>query len=238
MYTSFAVSTGTGACNLQGTVVLTGAGLHVFVGGGDRPHIGTVVLCQPRPSLTGDGRRSCTTSVVNLLGHKDDRLAVPLAEGLCRELNLVTGVTAGIHIENATGEEIQTLLEQGQELMRQIMARVEAPFPEAPARRTEREAAPAPVPRPWALIREQVQAEIRAGLKAELQTELQTQLAGSFRDSLQEWIQEEVARQVAEQIPKAPPLPPEPEKSNRPALVTPQEAAFLQMLTFGTPHNR
>ena len=87
-------------------VVQTISGLNIYLGGGEEPHIGTVAVSIPRPSLTGDGSTSCTTSVFNLISHKDDVLAIPLAEELSRQLNQVVVVTAGMHIEKATTEEI------------------------------------------------------------------------------------------------------------------------------------
>ncbi|MFR9190881.1 MAG: hypothetical protein ACLVL7_12145 [Anaerotruncus massiliensis (ex Togo et al. 2019)] len=69
-------------------------GLTVTVGGG-RSHIGSVAIAQPRPSLRGDGSVSCTCSVWNQPGHKDEAVARPVAERLCRALNTVVVVTAG-----------------------------------------------------------------------------------------------------------------------------------------------
>lgn len=53
--------------------------------GGDRPHIGCAVLAIPRPSLRDDGSASCTSSVLNVLGHKDEALCRYVAEALCKQ---------------------------------------------------------------------------------------------------------------------------------------------------------
>lgn len=95
-----------GRHTLRAIAVPTGQGINIFLGGGEAPHVGTVAISQPRPSLTGDGTISCTTSVFNLVGHKDDILAVPLAEILCKELQQVIVVTAGVHIDNADEGDI------------------------------------------------------------------------------------------------------------------------------------
>lgn len=68
-----------GKYSLQAVITKTNGGLSVYLGGGDEPHIGTVAISQPRLSQKGDGSISCTTSVINLLHHKDDTLAVPLS---------------------------------------------------------------------------------------------------------------------------------------------------------------
>lgn len=109
---------GNGRFKLRSVTVRTMNGTHIYLGGGEFPHIGTVVVCQPRPSLTGKGRLSCTTSVFNLLGHKDDGIAVPIAEELCKSLGQVVVVTAGIHIDNAGPDDIAQLRKSGREILR------------------------------------------------------------------------------------------------------------------------
>ncbi|MDN5302141.1 MAG: hypothetical protein PWQ60_1655 [Thermoanaerobacteraceae bacterium] len=103
----FIEKTGEGKFSLEAVVTVTQEGVNIYLGGGERPHIGSVAVSQPRSSLKGDGGISCTTSVLNLLGHKDDCLAVPMAEELCRRLKQTVVVTAGVHIDNATAEDIQ-----------------------------------------------------------------------------------------------------------------------------------
>ena len=99
-----------GKYSLHAVAVRTQNGIDIYVGGGDLSHIGTVVISQPRLSLKGDGSISCTTSVFNLLSHKDDAIAVPLAEELCKKLNQVVVVTAGVHIDNADKQEIERFI--------------------------------------------------------------------------------------------------------------------------------
>ncbi|MEA4892345.1 MAG: hypothetical protein VB085_07255 [Peptococcaceae bacterium] len=110
------VSLGEGRYALEAVVVRTQDGVNVCLGGGEKTHIGTVVLCQPRPSLKGDGKTSTTSSVLNLIGHKDGELARAFAEKLCRALNQTVVVTAGIHIESAAPQEIGYFLKAAEEL--------------------------------------------------------------------------------------------------------------------------
>ncbi len=95
-----------GRHSLRVVAVLTGKGINIFLGGGESPHIGTVVISQPRLSLRGNDAVSCTTSVFNLVGHKDDVLAIPLGESLCKQLNQVIVVSAGVHIDGASERDI------------------------------------------------------------------------------------------------------------------------------------
>ena len=57
-----------------------GEDLVLTLSGGEKPHIGCVVQAVPRPSLSGDGTISVTSSVINLTGHKDEFLCRRLAE--------------------------------------------------------------------------------------------------------------------------------------------------------------
>lgn len=98
---------------LEAGIRRIGADLFVWVGGGDRPHIGCVVLAVPRRSLTGDGSRSSTSSVLNLTGHKDELLCRKIAETVCAATGRVTVCTGGFHCDGMTGAQIKEVLEAG-----------------------------------------------------------------------------------------------------------------------------
>ena len=74
-----------------------GDGLCVNIYGGDRAHIGSVAIAEPRPSLTGDGSISATVSTYNCVGHKDGEVADTVAQALASRLNRRTVVVCGIH---------------------------------------------------------------------------------------------------------------------------------------------
>jgi hypothetical protein len=99
-----------------------GADLVVTIGGGTRPHVGAVAVAQPRPSLKGDGSVSATASVIALLGHKEDELARWAALHLASRLNTTVVVTAGLHIDNATMEEIIQMDAEARRLVEAIAA--------------------------------------------------------------------------------------------------------------------
>ena len=73
--------------------------------GGDKPHIGCTVLAVPRPSLTGEGM-SCTSSVLNVTGHKDEILCRLVAETLCKRHGVTVSCCGGFHQDGITKEEI------------------------------------------------------------------------------------------------------------------------------------
>lgn len=103
-----------------------GKDLVVAVTGGDSPHVGCVAVSVARPSLAEPSVTSSTCSVIALVGHKDDELAKPVADFLARELRTTVVVTVGIHIENATLEDIHAATETAWLLVRELAERVGA----------------------------------------------------------------------------------------------------------------
>lgn len=95
-----------GRVALRLTCVALGRDLSVTLAGGEREHIGAVALAQPRPSLEAGGGVSATTSVLALLGHKEDELARRLAAELAAALDRVVCVACGIHLDAITPEEL------------------------------------------------------------------------------------------------------------------------------------
>ena len=81
-----------------------GDGLCVNIYGGDKAHIGSVAIAEPRPSLTGDGSISATVSTYNCVGHKDGEVADTVAHALASRLNRRTVVVCGIHYDVVSPE--------------------------------------------------------------------------------------------------------------------------------------
>jgi len=101
--------------------ILIGEDLCVIISGGDSPHIGCVTLSVPRPSLADSSIISATTSVLNLIGHKDDEAAKYVSHMLSSELNKNVVVTCGIHLDNITKEEINITFELLKELTEKLI---------------------------------------------------------------------------------------------------------------------
>ncbi|MCL0108025.1 proteasome assembly chaperone 4 family protein [Peptococcaceae bacterium] len=110
------------------TATITGDGLIVQLTGGDKPHVGAVVMSLPRPSLKDASDISCTSYVLPRLGHKDDEVAKPIAEELSRRYNIAVVVVAGIHIENATESEIKKVLTNADAALQKLIAQLEKHF--------------------------------------------------------------------------------------------------------------
>ena len=92
-----------------------GCDLSVNIYGGDRAHIGSVAIAEPRPSLLGDGSVSATVSTYNCIGHKDGEVASAVAHELARCLNRRTVVVCGIHYDSIQPEvlaEVRSLTDR------------------------------------------------------------------------------------------------------------------------------
>ncbi len=88
------------------TAICCGEDLSVTITGGTKAHVGAVALgCSRMP----DGRKlkySASVSSLVVLDHKDDYVARKVAGLLADEWGGNVSVTAGIHIDDATKEEL------------------------------------------------------------------------------------------------------------------------------------
>jgi len=77
-----------------------GENLLFILGGGEKSHIGGVVICEP-------GKKSQT---IRLEGHFDDIVLKPIAETACKKYNTKVVAVGGVHVDNATKKEIDLLV--------------------------------------------------------------------------------------------------------------------------------
>lgn len=113
-----------GIYSLRVLIMNTNDGILLYVEGGEKPHLGTVVISQPRPSLKGDNNMSCTTSILNRLSHKDDLIIVPLAEAVCLKMNSFVVASGGVHISNAKEFQIKRLIKNMKALTETILLKL------------------------------------------------------------------------------------------------------------------
>lgn len=100
---------GEGRCQISLTLLDTGHGINGLLVGGEKPHIGGVVLALPRPSLSGEGW-SEDVFITPVPGHKDVEVARSVASLLSRHLQCPVVVTAGIHSEQLSSEELRLIV--------------------------------------------------------------------------------------------------------------------------------
>lgn len=112
-----------GRVALRLTAERLGADLAVTLSGGDRPHVGAVAVSQPRPD------RGATTSVLALLGHREDELARELAARLAAATRGVVTVACGVHLEAIRPEEIEVVRALARALAAALERRLAAPAP-------------------------------------------------------------------------------------------------------------
>jgi gallate decarboxylase subunit D len=107
-----------------------GPDLLVAVWGGTHPHVGAVALAVPRPSLKDKKKTSATSSVLTLLGHKEDLTSKMISETLAAALKRNVVVTVGIHWDNLKEEEIQRIVKLTERLTLKIIEKAGAPSPQ------------------------------------------------------------------------------------------------------------
>ena len=79
----------------------------VFVlGGGEQSHIGGVVICKPGEE----------PQIISFEGHYDTVVLAPIAEAACTKYNTTVVAIGGIHIDNATKKDIETVIKNCHDL--------------------------------------------------------------------------------------------------------------------------
>jgi len=108
---SVSIGNGAGRHRVEAVIAFCGPDISVSFGGGESPHIGAVALGIPRQSLADASKPSASASVLCVTGHKEDELARSAALELATLFACRVTVTAGLHIDDATAEDI-TLLDE------------------------------------------------------------------------------------------------------------------------------
>ena len=86
-------------------------GIHVLLYGGEKSHIGAV-------TIVGPGGQVNTTAFA---GNKEDTLSQKWALAIAHKKGLPVIVSAGIHYDHATREQIQEILKVCDELLEQLI---------------------------------------------------------------------------------------------------------------------
>jgi len=95
---------GTAKYKVEAEALYIGNDLIVCVYGGTKPHVGASALAVYEPE-----RDSATVSVITVHTHRDDKVAAHFAKYISREMKCTVSVSAGIHIDNASPEELKML---------------------------------------------------------------------------------------------------------------------------------
>ena len=75
--------------------------------GGEKPHMGAMVICEPYKE----------TKVITMGTHKDHIVLQPIAEEACKKYNKCIVACGGIHIDDAEKQEIDIIIKNCKELL-------------------------------------------------------------------------------------------------------------------------
>lgn len=87
-----------------------GDDLIFILGGGEKSHVGGAVICVP-------GEKPHVLTYEN---HHDYIVLTPIAETACKKYNKTVVAIGGIHIDNATKEEIELIVDNCKRLVKCI----------------------------------------------------------------------------------------------------------------------
>ncbi|OEH86691.1 hypothetical protein BHU72_10345 [Desulfuribacillus stibiiarsenatis] len=87
-----------------------GEDLYVCIAGGTKPHIGAVCLSQYHPSMKDPNKPSASTSLLVIVPHKEGEIITKIGDDLARVLQKNIVITGGIHIDQASEQDIHILL--------------------------------------------------------------------------------------------------------------------------------
>ncbi len=110
-----------GRLHLRLTALYLGQDLSVTLSGGDRPHIGAVAL----------GQSDVSVRVLSVPGHREEILALRLAQDLATKIQATVCLACGIHLDRIRPEEIQDALELAEALVRELPGHLRSGHPEA-----------------------------------------------------------------------------------------------------------
>ncbi|WP_088189053.1 hypothetical protein [Desulfosporosinus sp. FKA] len=111
---------GVGRCHVRLTLIDTGNGLQGLLTGGEKPHVGGVVLALPRPSLQGEGWSS-DVYIIPVPGHKDVEVARTMAEALAQEILFPVTITSGIHSDHLNSQELGQIIQNCNNLTQTVL---------------------------------------------------------------------------------------------------------------------
>jgi len=99
-----------GQREIKAIAIPLGDDLCVAIFGGDVPHLGAVALAVSRKSLAEPGETGSSTSILTLTGHKEDVIVREVSSFLSSKLRKNVAVCCGIHLNNASSEQIAAII--------------------------------------------------------------------------------------------------------------------------------
>lgn len=91
-----------------------GNDLVLILKGGEKYHVGAVAMAIPY-------KQTASTSLISAYGHKDGDVAKPLAEKVAKSLKKTIVFIVGLHIENASKDDIQKLIDNSNKIIDEFL---------------------------------------------------------------------------------------------------------------------
>ena len=117
MYTT-TVSVGEGKFALEAQLTVTPRGMVVFACTPEFAHLGATAQAIPRP----EPGRTATVSILAVPCHRDEIPAHDIAAALATRFNMPVTASTGFHVEQASKEDLQCVLDTTQELIAALEA--------------------------------------------------------------------------------------------------------------------
>ena len=115
------VTAGEGAFALEAQLTVTPCGITVTAVSPRFAHVGATAQAIPRP----ESGRTATVSILAVPCHRDEIPAHDIAAALATRFNMVCVASTGFHVENATPEDLQRVLDTTKELIARLEAEAE-----------------------------------------------------------------------------------------------------------------
>lgn len=121
------ISEGDAPYTIKAELIRVGDDLVCLVTGGTHAHTGAVSLAEPAVTVhpvTGQKQVRGSDPIVNTIigaGHKDALPAEMFSKALCRHFGVNVVCTAGIHVDDATQEEIDTMVQNAKSLLERLL---------------------------------------------------------------------------------------------------------------------
>lgn len=110
---------------LKVSVTQAGSDISICIYGGDKPHIGSAALAVPHLGITEKNEKSSTVSVINVVGHRDGRVAEYCAKKISGYQECVVAVSCGIHYNDFDENIKNRLFESLDELCEEMIKRIQ-----------------------------------------------------------------------------------------------------------------
>ncbi len=120
-YRTDAVAAGQGKFRLESVVSVTPRGIVVFACTPGYAHVGATAQAIPRP----EPGRTATVSLLAVPCHRDEIPAHDIAAALATRFGMPCAASTGYHVEGATPQDLEKILNVNKELVQGLEAKVE-----------------------------------------------------------------------------------------------------------------